>query len=165
RNLQQLREDLASKVQASISRAAGEQAERKELTSWDFGELPAEQELGQGSLRIKAYPALVDHGSSVELKLLDSEYRASRCTPFGIARLAMLANRQQVRYMQKELLQDPKRLMQLTSLGGRDKVLDQLILRAYTLALGLETAVPRSAAEFDALLEERRSRVISVAQE
>ncbi len=165
RDLQQLREKLSATVQASISRAAGHQAERKGLTSWDFGELPQEQELGQGKLRIKAYPALVDHGDSVELKLFDSEYRASRATPFGVARLAMFASRQLVRYLQKELLQDPLRLPQLTSIGGREQLLDHLMLRAFTLALRLDESVPRDAAAFEARLAERRSQVVSVAQE
>jgi ATP-dependent helicase HrpA len=165
RDLQQLREMLAAKVQASISRAAGSQGERSGLTSWDFGDLPAEQELGQGSLRIKAYPALVDHGDSVELKLFDSDYRASRATPLGIARLGAIASRQQVRYLQKELLQDPLHLPQLTNVGKREQLLDHLILRAYTLALGLDDEVPRSAAAFTALLEARRTNVIGVAQE
>jgi ATP-dependent helicase HrpA len=165
RDLQRLRETLAAKVQSSISRAAGTDLERIGLTAWDFGDLPEQQELGQGRLRIKAYPALVDHGDSVELKLFDSDYRARRATPLGIARLAMFASRQQLRYLQKELLQDPRRLPQLTGLGPREKLLDQLIQRAYVLALGLDASIPRSAAAFTALLEARRASVIGVAQD
>ncbi|MDR0779846.1 MAG: ATP-dependent RNA helicase HrpA [Pseudomonadales bacterium] len=164
RDLQHLRETLAVKVQASISRAAGVEGEREGLTAWDFGELPAARELGRGSLRITAYPALVDHGDSVALKLFDSDYRARCATPLGIARLAIFACHQQVRYLRKELLQDPRRLPQLASLGPREQVLDHLLLRAYTLALGLDDEVPRSAEAFNSLLEANRAKVIDVAQ-
>ena len=71
RDLQQLRETLGSKVQDSISRAAGGALEQSGLVAWTFGTLPVYCELGQGSLKIRAYPALIDRGESVELKLFD----------------------------------------------------------------------------------------------
>ncbi len=163
RDLQTLREQLSSTVQASISKAARNSIEQKGLTAWSFGELPLEEELGTGSVRVKAYPALVDKGDSVDLCLLDSEYRARLATVDGVVRLLMLASRQQVKYLQKDLLQDPARVPRMRHLAPRDELLDHLTRRAYYVAFGLQNGVPRSAEAFANLLEKGRSEVLGVA--
>ncbi len=163
RDLQVLREHLAGSVQASISKAARNSIEQQGLTAWTFGELPLEQELGVGAVKIKAYPALVDKGESVDLCLLDSEYRARLATTNGVVRLLMLASKQQGRYLQKELLQDPARVPKLRPLAPREVLLAQLALRTYYLAFGLEAGVPRTSAAFASLLEKGRSEVLGVA--
>jgi ATP-dependent helicase HrpA len=163
RDLQLLREQLAGTVQASISKAARNSIEEKGLTAWSFGELPLAQELGAGAVKVKAYPALVDKGDSVDLCLLDSEYRARLATTDGVIRLLMLASRQQVKYLQKELLQDPSRVPRLRNLAPREQLLEQLIRRAYYVAFGLDAGVPRTAAAFASLLEKGRPEVLGVA--
>jgi len=163
RDLQALRENFAQAVQASISRVAPAAGERSGLTSWDFGDLPLVQEVGSGKLRIKAYPALVDRGESVDLCLLDSEYRARLATVDGIVRLLLLGNRQQVRYLQKELLQDPGRLPQLKLLGPREEVLERLIMLACLLAHQLDRELPRTQQAFATLAAAGRSGVVAAA--
>ncbi|MEY4642357.1 MAG: ATP-dependent helicase HrpB [Pseudomonadota bacterium] len=163
RDLQVLREQFAGTVQASISKAAQHSIEQKGLTAWTFGDLPLEQELGGGAVKIKAYPALVDKGDSVDLCLLDSEYRARLATSDGVVRLLMLASKQQVRYLQKELLQDPSRVPKLRPLAPREQLLEQLTKRAYYIAFNLQAGLPRSAAAFASQLEKGRSEVLSVA--
>jgi ATP-dependent helicase HrpA len=162
RDLQALREQLAGTVQASISKAARDSIEQTGLTGWTFGDLPLEQELGTGAVKVKAYPALVDKGESVDLCLLDSEYRARLATTDGVIRLLMLASRQQVKYLQKELLQDPSRVPRMRHLAPREELLLQLVRRAYYVAFGLQDGVPRTAAAFNSLLEKGRSEVLAV---
>jgi len=163
RDLQALREQHAQAVQASISRVAESEGERRGLSEWDFDELPVVRELGTGRLKIKAYPALVDRGDTVDLCLLDSEYRARLASVKGIVRLLLLGNRQQLRYLQKELLQQPARLPQLKLLGPREAVLEQLIMLACFLAHGLDRELPRSREAFVARMEAGRSEVVATA--
>ncbi len=163
RDLQTLREQLAGSVQASISKAAGSSMEQRGLTAWTFGDLPLEQEIGAGAVTIKAYPALVDKGESVDLCLLDSEYRARLATTDGVIRLLMLASKQQVRYLQKELLQDPARVPRLRHLAPREDLLAQLTRRAYYVAFDLQATVPRTGAAFAGLLDKGRAEVLGVA--
>jgi ATP-dependent helicase HrpA len=163
RDLLALREMFSGTVQASISKAASGTLEKQGLTQWDFGALPLVHELGSGKVTIKAYPALVDKGDSVDLCLLDNEYKARLATRNGVVRLLMFASKQQVRYLQKELLQDPARLIQLSSLGKRDDLLDQLIKRAYAIAFKLDDNLPRDQQAFAELLDKYRTEVIDVA--
>ncbi len=165
RDLEALKVSLGREVQASISKAASNTIERQELVSWDFDELPEEHELGNGKLRIKSYPALVDRGGKVDLCLLDSGYRARLASIQGVTRLFMLQSSQQVRYLQKELLQNPSQLHALQQLGKREHVLDQLIQRAYSIAFEVEGDLPRSRTAFEQRLQQRRSGVLSVAQQ
>ena len=163
RDLQALKEQLGALVQASISRAGQNSMERQGLTAWSFGELPEVTEVKADRLRVKAWPALQDRGDSVDLVLLDSEYRARLCSIGGITRLLMLASKQQVRYLEKHLLQNPVHLHALRSLGPRDALLQQLISRAYVIAFRLDVALPRSESAFKALLEQSKPGVVGVA--
>jgi ATP-dependent helicase HrpA len=163
RDLQALREQFSRSVQASISKAAGGSLEKQGLMQWDFGDLPQVYEVGSGKVTIKAYPALIDRGDSVDICLLDTEYKARLATKNGVVRLLMLNSKQQVRYLQKELLQDPARLVQLRSLGRREDLLEQLIRSAYAIAYELDERLPREQQTFASLMETRRSEVINVA--
>src|SRR5690606_38438413 len=111
----------------------------------------------------KAWPALQDRGDSVDLVLLDAEYRARQTSIAGVARLLMLASKQQVRYLEKHLLQNPAHLHALRSLGPRDQLLQALIQRSYVIAFRLDEALPRSEPAFRQLLERYRAEVVAVA--
>ncbi len=163
RDLLTLREQFGRTVQESISRAARGTLEQRGLTAWSFGDLPYVHEIGGGKIVVKAYPALLDTGTSVDLCLLDTEYKARLVTASGVGRLLMLASKQQVRYLQKTLLQVPAKLVQINSLGARDSLLEQLINRCYVIAFKLDQAVPRDQHTFELLLEQGRAEVVSVA--
>ena len=163
RDLEKLRSEFGNAVQASISKAAQRQGEQQGLSDWTFASLPEVHELGDGKLRIKAYPALVDKGDTVDLVMLDSAYKARLASIGGVTRLFMLQSRQQVRYLQKELLQNPKLFHVLQLLGKRELVLEQLIQRTYAIAFEVESDLPRSQAVFRQRLEQKRSAVLNVA--
>jgi ATP-dependent helicase HrpA len=163
RDLQVLKEQLGALVQASISRAGSHSMERQGLVAWTFGDLPEVTEVKADRLRVKAWPALQDRGDSVDLVLLDSEYRARLASIDGITRLLMLASKQQVRYLEKHLLQNPAHLHALRSLGPRDQLLQQLIQRSYVIAFNLDAALPRSEAGFARVLEQGKAEVVGVA--
>lgn len=163
RELQALKEQLGALVQASISRAGQNSMEQQGLTGWSFGELPEVTEVKADRLHVKAWPALQDRGESVDLVLLDSEYRARLCSIGGITRLLMLASKQQLRYLEKHLLQNPAHLHALRSLGPREQLLQQLIMRAYVITFHLDSALPRSEAAFRRLLEQGKAEVVGVA--
>jgi ATP-dependent helicase HrpA len=163
RDLQLLKEQLGALVQASISRAGQHSMEQQGLTGWTFGDLPEVTEVKADRLRVKAWPALQDLGDSVNLVLLDSEYRARLASIGGVTRLLMLASKQQVRYLEKHLLQNPANLHALRSLGPREQLLQQLIARTWVIAFGLDTALPRSELAFQQLLEKGKPEVVGVA--
>lgn len=82
KDLTALRDELVTHVRADLTRAA-RQEERAGLLAWTVGEIDRTIAAGQ----VTGYPALVDEGSSVALRVLDSEAEQSAAMRRGQARL------------------------------------------------------------------------------
>ncbi|QLD10704.1 ATP-dependent RNA helicase HrpA [Microbacterium oleivorans] len=114
RDLADLQQRLAGRSRASVARslakaaprsgpqpaaAAGERprtegsgiAERSGLTGWSFGDLPELVDTRVAGGVVRGYPALVDEGSSVALRIEATPDRAMRLTRAGVRRLVLLA--------------------------------------------------------------------------
>jgi ATP-dependent helicase HrpA len=90
KDLEALRASLRRDVQATLS-AAGHDVERRGLRSWDMGELPRVVQRRRDGFVLTGYPALVDEGGSVGVRLLDSEAEQRRAMWQGTRRLVLLA--------------------------------------------------------------------------
>ena len=77
--------------------------ERDGITRWDFGALPEQIDLDRGGIRLRGFPALVDQGDSVAIRVLDSENRAADANRAGIRRLIMLSLAADLRYLRRNL--------------------------------------------------------------
>ncbi|WP_214410665.1 ATP-dependent RNA helicase HrpA [Sphaerisporangium fuscum] len=85
KDLTALKRRLAPKLRATLSRA-GEHLERTGLRSWTFGELPKLFEQG----RVKGYPALVDEGATVGVRVFETEAEQRTAMWAGMRRLVLL---------------------------------------------------------------------------
>jgi ATP-dependent helicase HrpA len=86
KDLAALKRQLRPKVRATLSaRATG--LTRTGVTSWDFGPLPKVFTDGE----VKAYPALVDAGAAVDVRLFETAGAARRAMRAGTRRLVLLA--------------------------------------------------------------------------
>src|SRR6185312_3158354 len=86
-DLAALRQEVAPRLRAELS-AAHPELERHGLTAWAVGTLPREIELrGSG---IRAYPALVDEGSSVGVRVLETPEAQAAAMRLGTRRLLTL---------------------------------------------------------------------------
>ncbi|MEU8197577.1 ATP-dependent RNA helicase HrpA [Microbispora amethystogenes] len=85
KDLEALKRRLASKLRATLSRAADD-LERDGLRSWTIGTLPMVFEQG----RMRAYPALVDEGGSVAVRMFDTEAERDQAMWAGTRRLVLL---------------------------------------------------------------------------
>ncbi len=89
RDLDALKEELAAAVEDRVSHA-GAAIERSGLTTWDFGTLPQTWEGRAGRHTVQGFPALLDKGSSVDLRVLPDEAVARTQTRRGVRRLLLL---------------------------------------------------------------------------
>ncbi|MGB5736011.1 MAG: ATP-dependent RNA helicase HrpA, partial [Thiohalocapsa sp.] len=71
--------------------------ERDGITRWDFGTLPAHVDTERAGIRLRGFPALVDRGDQVAIRLLDSEQTAGAAMRTGLRRLIMLTLAQDLR--------------------------------------------------------------------
>jgi ATP-dependent helicase HrpA len=164
RSLTRLKEKYAAVSRKAMSDVSGSSVEESGLTDWTFGELKEVHEIHQGGLTVLSWPALVDNGDSVSLKLMDTSHSANSKTRCGIARLYMLKNRQQIKYLQKELLQDPGRLSAMNKFSGRDQLVEQLIMTSYQSAFRLDEQLPRDKESFEAMYLECRGDLVEISQ-
>jgi len=77
--------------------------EREGAKSWEFGEIPESVESGRGDIKLTGFPALIDQGDSVDLKVLDARQNAQRYHRAGVRRLLMLKLPQEMRYLRRNL--------------------------------------------------------------
>ncbi|MFF2277959.1 ATP-dependent RNA helicase HrpA [Agromyces sp. NPDC058126] len=87
---------------------AGAGLERSGLTKWDFPELPHHVDTDVGGNRVRAYPALVDDGETVSIRLLATPEDQAAAMPGGIRRLLMLATPSPVKYVEQHLTGNEK---------------------------------------------------------
>ncbi len=67
------REAISQAAAATAEREGGESLERKGLTDWTIGTLTRVFETRRAGQPVKAYPALVDDGDTVSVRLFDTE--------------------------------------------------------------------------------------------
>ena len=89
KDLVALKEKLKPKLREELSSAADD-LERTGLRTWDFGPVAHVYEQHQRGVAMKAYPALVDEGGSVALKLLDTPEEQADAMHLGVRRLLLL---------------------------------------------------------------------------
>ena len=77
KDLGALKRELADRVRESLASGA-EGITRAGLTAWDFDELPKSVSLRRAGQQVTAYPALVDEGTSVAIRLFDNQREQSR---------------------------------------------------------------------------------------
>ena len=111
KDLAALQLQLKSTVRESVARASvtpRSNLERAGLTSWDFDSLPKTLDTKQGGNTIRAYPALVDDGASVSIRLMTTPEDQAREHRRGVRRMLLLAIPSPVSYVQDHLTHTEK---------------------------------------------------------
>ncbi|MFG2359207.1 ATP-dependent RNA helicase HrpA [Streptomyces sp. NPDC048521] len=83
------RKALSQAAAATATREGGESLERKGLTDWTIGTLTRVFETRRAGQPVKAYPALVDDGDTVSVRLFDTEEEQSEAMWKGTRRLIL----------------------------------------------------------------------------
>lgn len=84
------RQALSKAAAATAERTGGAAVERTGLTDWTIGTLERVFETRRAGQPVKAYPALVDEGASVAVRLFDTEAEQRRAMWAGTRRLILL---------------------------------------------------------------------------
>ena len=88
-DLDAIKAQLAGSVRESIAAAAPIE-ERRGIVSWDVGDLPRVVESTDRAMDVKAYPALLDVGDSVALRVVTTPELQQRIMRGGVRRLLLL---------------------------------------------------------------------------
>ncbi|MDN3266394.1 ATP-dependent RNA helicase HrpA [Streptomyces sp. MA15] len=104
------RKALSQAAAATAQRRGGESLERRGLTDWTIGSLTRVFETRRAGQPVKAYPALVDDGDSVSVRLFDSEAEQAEAMWRGTRRLILLGIPVNPAKFASEKLTNPQKL-------------------------------------------------------
>jgi ATP-dependent helicase HrpA len=148
--------------------------ERDGIREWDFGELPEMVEMDRGGIKLRGFPALVDQGDAVALRVLDSKANAERVHRAGLRRLFMLKLSQDVRFLQRNLEGLERMRLQYAKAAptpegwerpAKSDLGNELIalIMDLTFIEGMEPV--RNSTQFAARISERKGSLVTLSNE
>ncbi|MFC5943163.1 ATP-dependent RNA helicase HrpA [Micromonospora harpali] len=117
KDLPALQRQLRQEVRQVVAAAAPDVA-RTGLTQWDLGTLPRTIEQVRAGYAVTAYPALVDEGSTVGVKVFDSEAEQAAAHWAGTRRLLRLTVPSPAKFLQGRLSNEAKLALSRNPHGG-----------------------------------------------
>jgi ATP-dependent helicase HrpA len=138
--------------------------EREGIRAWDFGDLPEKLSFKRGGRALTGYPALVDEGASVAIRLFDLEPAAQEAMRGGVRRLLRIALREQMRQLEKGPPGFLQAALQLRTAVSADALRDDLLNAISDRAFIADDALPRTQKAFDAQRARARTRLPAVSE-
>ncbi|GGI47960.1 ATP-dependent helicase HrpA [Agromyces flavus] len=128
-------------------------AEQAGLTTWPWDELPAHVDTRQAGNVVRAYPAIVDEGASVALRLVATAEERDRASRRGIRRLLVLATPSPVAYVQEHLSNQEKLALATSAYAGPRALLEDCLAAVVDAELRSRhpDGLVRSRAEFESV--------------
>jgi ATP-dependent helicase HrpA len=165
RDLAALRNQLGET--ASLTYGQGDETsehERVGITAWDFGDLPASVAFSRGGQKLVGYPALVDAGDNVAMRLLDTQENAEAESRKGVVRLLRLALAAQFKQLEKDLSRQTALALKYRAFGNADGFFAELADTIAARACLGDDELPRKQKEFDRQKERAKPRIAPVMQ-
>jgi len=161
RNLAELREQFSNYEVKLVQPSEHERAiERSNMQHWDLDTLPEVVEVNHGGINIKRYPALIDIGKSVDIKLVSSSEEAYQYSVKGSVRLLRLALATELKYFKKKIPKLNETSLLFASAIKKEvlveDILDAIIKHA---AYPQEFVIPRTQAEFETIVSGCKDRL------
>ncbi|ADN75751.1 ATP-dependent helicase HrpA [Ferrimonas balearica DSM 9799] len=159
RDLLALKQQLKGQMKQVIAKVADSGIEQSGLTDWTLGDLPKSYEQKRGAYAVKAYPALVDEGDSVGIKLFDAEDKAARANRVGLRKLLLINVPSPVKYLQQKLPNKSKLAMYFNPFGRVDLLINDCIDAGIDKLLAEHKLNVTNKAEFEAAREVIRAEL------
>ncbi|MFE0024669.1 ATP-dependent RNA helicase HrpA [Amycolatopsis sp. NPDC059021] len=156
KDIEELKRRLSGKVRATISKAAPS-IERSGLTSPAFGELPKVFASKQRGHDVRAYPALVDEGSSVAVRLLDTPGQQEHAMWAGTRRMLRLSLNSPMKFITRNLSNSAKLVLNRNPHGSVAGLLEDCVDCAVDKLMADAGGPVWDEAGFAALLEKVRA--------
>lgn len=158
--LAHLKTSLANLIAERFAQAASAEWESSGHQHWDFGDLPESIVINDQV----GYPALIDEGTTVGLKVFATQAEAHQHHRGGCIRLAYLTQHEFIDYLRKTYPLSQELRLYLPMLGRHgDSNFAQLIELTVEAALG--DSLPRTADEFSQSVETLRVNLFICAEE
>jgi len=158
KDLAALQRSLRGEVRATLS-AAATGVERSGVTSWDFGPLPRAIQRQASGFVVASYPALVDEGGSVAVRVLDTPQAQREAMAAGTRRLVLLNTPSPVKALVGGLSNRAKLVLASNPHGSVGALLDDCIACAADALIAAAGGAAWDADGFARLLDGVRPRL------
>jgi ATP-dependent helicase HrpA len=158
KDLDALRREVAPQARAGLARAASD-LECTGLTAWVIGDLPRSVEVQRAGHLVTAYPALVDEGATVGVRVVATEAEASMLTWRGARRLLVLTAGSPARQAVKGLSPSARLTLQFNPDGEIPALVEDCVDAAADELIAAAGGPPRDAAGFERLLVSARAEL------
>ena len=165
RDLNALRQQLGGAARITYGGGAEDSSfERSGLVAWDFGDLPEQVKFSRAGRELTGFPALVDSGEVVDLRLLDDAVVAAHETRRGVVRLLRIALATQFKQLDKDLSRETALVLKYRSLGDAETLRRELLDAIAARALVGDDDTPRNQSDFEKQKERAKPRLAVVRQ-
>ena len=169
RDLAKLQEELGQIARMAFqdgaaSSGAAADIEKTGLTAWSIGTLPEGIPVKRAGRAVTAYPACVDEGASVAVRLFETARQAELAHRHGVVRLIALELKQQLRNFEKGPSGFNQSALLLKTVIPTDKLLADFLLTLADRAFIGDDALPRDERAFRDQIARAKQRIPVVVE-
>ncbi|WIG54903.1 MAG: ATP-dependent helicase HrpA [Rhodanobacteraceae bacterium] len=162
RDLDALRAQFGSRAREAFSRHAAAAVTREHVRDWEFDAIPEATRARDG---MTAYPALVDLGDVVALRVFENADDAAAAHRAGVERLLRLSLKAEFKRAQKQLPLKPKLAVAFAPHGRADALREDIVEGAFADVLREHDLDARDRAAWNALRDAVSRALFGAAME
>ncbi|WP_243047734.1 ATP-dependent RNA helicase HrpA [Dyella sp. RRB7] len=162
RDLAALRAHWEGQAREAFSRKTDVELTREDIASWDFEEIPTQVRSSGG---LMAYPALVDLGETVALRVFERSDEAREAHRQGVVRLLRNALASDMKQARRRLPVGHPLALKYAPLGGVDGLREDLVEGGFSDLLQRHALDVRTAGAFEALHAQAARELFAAAVE
>ncbi|HET6555457.1 MAG TPA: ATP-dependent RNA helicase HrpA [Dyella sp.] len=162
RDLAAIRAQWESQAREAFSRKTDIELTREDIASWDFEEIPAQVRSAGG---LMAFPALVDLGDAVALRVFERSDEAREAHEQGVVRLLRNALASDMKQARRRLPIANPLALKYAPLGGVDGLREDLVEGGFNDLLGRHDLNVRTAGTFQGLHTQMSRELFGAAVE
>jgi ATP-dependent helicase HrpA len=172
RDLKKLQARYAATAGTSFDELAADELNYTGYISWAFDDLPETYQFMQNNQEFIGFPALVDEGETIGVKIFDTLDKAQLNHELGLVRLFQLQCRKECQYILKncrgmaktqlsynQLLPHPV-LTQRSTVSYKEDVLHLILYQVF-----VENKTIRSQADFERVLQKNKAQLMIISNE
>jgi ATP-dependent helicase HrpA len=153
-----------AKSPSPSGRGVGEREDLQRHTDWTFGDFAENTQVPRAGQQVTVFNALHDEGDAVTLRSFDTADEAQAVHRAGLRRLFMLALKEQVKFLEKNLPDLQKMAMLFLPFGSQQELQQQILVVTFDRCC-LNAPLPDSEKSFNARCKDAKSRLNLVGQE
>lgn len=159
RDIGALQRSLGVRVEERMAGVEGSLWHRDGLTKWDFDELPERVELEDRGRTYVGFPALLDRGERIDLRLLADPHAARNANRAGQRRLAVLEMGAPIADLVRHRAAVDRMAVWFSPVGDGERLRAQLVDLIVDRACFSDEGLARSYDEFDRRLDDGWNRL------